>query len=304
MKKYIIITLMIAMTLSLTAFSKKVNYIPLIQYEQHNYGSQKIFSPSFGILAVARDFQVIGIYSTPFFKDVLSNNYPDQYHTIDFLAELWKGKHKFINLLKSESDQPITGGLHTFQFASVWGYEIISKESFKFVLGTGLGISDFGIEMSNGKPLPIIPLPLIRMKTQSPWLVSKFDFITGPNLEFLLAPKEKVRLKGDLRIDKFRDNRDLIFDLSLHYRFFSEKDAMGDFAGLALGLSNNNLAFDLADKDKVFDYHYNSLYTELDLSLLKISSGYTFKNREMYGEDDKINFAYGFTFSIQALYQF
>lgn len=304
MKRYLIITLIFCLFLSLFGNTNKVNYIPLMQYEHLNYGGQTIYSPAGGLLVMGSNFQVVGIYSNYHFKNDLSNSYPDQFHSLDFLAESFRGRHHFVSLLKSESDKPISGGLHTFQLASVWGYEIVSRENFQFVLGSGIGISDFGIDMSNGKPLPLIPLPLIRMKSNSKWLNTKLDFITGPNFEFIIAPQKQTRLKGDFRIDNLRDERDIIFDLSGHYRFFSSTSSMGDFAGLAIGLANNNIAFDLAEKDEIFDYHYYSLYSELDLSFLKISGAYTFKNREMYREEEKINFDDGFTFSIQALYQF
>lgn len=256
------------------------------------------------MLVQGESFQVIGLYSQHLFQEELSNSYPDKSHSIEFLAENYKGRHQFINLFKSDSDEPLTGGLHTFQLASVWGYELVRRDNFKFVLGTGIGVSDFGIEMSNGDPLPVIPLPLIRMKSHSKWLDTKFDFITGPNFEFVIGPQQRVRLKGDVRIDQLRDSRDMIFNLSSEYRFFSETDPIGDFAGISFGLSSDNLSFDLAKEDEVFDYNYYSIFSELDLSLLTISGGYTFKNREMYREEEKIEFEDGFTFSIQALYQF
>jgi len=292
------------MIISIWGADNQVNYIPLFQYEQHNYGSQSVLSPSMGMLIQGETFQIVGIYSQHLFQKELSFSYPDKYHTIEFLSENRWGRHQMISIFKSASEEPVTGGLHTFQLASVWGYELVSRDNFKFVLGTGIGVSDFGIEMSDGQPLPVIPLPLIRINTHSSWLDTKFDFITGPNFEFVVAPKEKLRLKGDLRIDNFRDSRDLLFKLTSEYRFFSQDDPIGDFAGVAIGIAGDNLAFDLAKEEEIFDYNYYSIFSELDLTLLKFTGGYTFKNREMYREEDKIEFEDGFTFSIQALYQF
>lgn len=39
MKKFVIITVLMSMLISLYAVSARVNYIPLFQYEQHSYGS-------------------------------------------------------------------------------------------------------------------------------------------------------------------------------------------------------------------------------------------------------------------------
>ena len=60
----------------------------------------------------------------------------------------------------------------------------------------------------------------------------------------------------------------------------------------------------LGKKEEIYDYQYYALYGEIDFTLLKLTGGYTFKNREMYCEENKFDRNDGYIFSIQALYQF
>ena len=73
------------------------------------------------------------------------------------------------------------------------------------------------------------------MNYHSDWLDAKFEFLTSPNLSLTLAPKNRVRFTGDFRMDQMRDSRDPIFEVALAYRFYSDQDEMGDFAGFSIG---------------------------------------------------------------------
>jgi hypothetical protein len=308
MKKFILLIIIIlSIILNSEAAEKNensLNYIPIAGWEHLDINSQKINSSSMGMIVQGSDLQVVGLYRNHKFDKHLEFAYPKQYHSIEFLIEKNIRKHQFLTVFNSDSDEPVSGGLHTFQAAMVWGYRLIEKKKIELILGCGIGISDFGIEMSNGDPLPVIPLPLIRAKYHSNKLSAKVDFITGPNFNFVIAPESQIKLCTDLRIDKLRDERDLVFDVALKYRFFPNDHPMGDFAGISAGIKNDNLSFDLSQKDEIYDLHYYGLYGEIDFTLLKLTGGHTFKNREMYREEDKFEKKDGFFFAIQALYQF
>jgi len=87
---------------------------------------------------------------------------------------------------------------------------------------------------------------------------------------------------------------------------------MGDLAGIALGIKNDNYgAFklgeydrNLVEEDESIEIHYNALFGELDLTLLKITGGYAFNGRELYREEDTGNLGDGYFLSIQGMYQF
>ena len=150
-------------------------------------------------------------------------------------------------------------------------------------------------------------MPLVRVNYHTDWLDTKFEFITSPNLSFTLAPRDRVRLTGDFRMDQFRDARDLIYEVALEYRPYSEQKEQGDFAGVSIGFKNDNYgAFKLGNEgeDESLEVHYNSLFAAIDVSVLKITAGYAFDGRSLYRETQKQDMGEGFFISVQAMYPF
>ena len=217
-----------------------------------------------------------------------------------------KNRHQYLGILKSESDEPMYGGLRTFQAAAVYGYELLKSQNFSLALGGGLAVGSFGIERENGEPWPIIPVPLVRANYETNWMKFKFEFLTGPNFELVIGPKSHVRFITDLRMDQFRDSRDLVFESSLAYRFFSAESEMGDFAGISVGFKNDNYGeFNIGgQKDEFFELHYYSFFGAIDISLLKLTAGYAFGGRELYKQEYKKDIGEGYFLSVQAMYQF
>lgn len=314
MKRYIS-SILIALTLTMQVYAENkeskepegVKFVPLFQYDYLSLDDQSINSTSAGLMINSEDVQFIGIYTNHSFNEDLLYDYPQVYHTIDTLLDGKKDRHRYIGIFKSESDKPVTGGLSTYTAASVYGYEIVQEEKFSLVMGGGLALGDFGIERSNGDPWPVIPVPFVRMKYESDVIETKFEFLTSPNFSFTLAPKSKIRFTGDFRMDQARDIRDLIFECTLAYRFFSADHEMGDFAGVSLGFKNDNYgAFSIGDKDgeESLEAHYYAVFGALDLSILKITGGYAFGGRELYRDEIKNDLGNGYFISAQALYQF
>lgn len=314
MKKYItIVAIILAMTIASFAEENRaekkdaVHLIPLLQYDYLSLDEQEIKSSSAGLIIQSDDVMFVGIYTRHFYQDDLLFDYPKDYHTIDTLLDGKYGRHQYIGIFKSESDKPVSGGLSTYQAAAVYGYELIHGGNLSLVLGGGLALGDFGIEDSEGDPWPVIPVPLVRMNYNSRFISTKFEFLTGPNFSFTVAPQSKVRLRGDFRMDNSRDVRDIIFEVALAWRFFSPESEIGDFAGVALGFKNDNYgAFMIGDTDgdESVESHYYAIFAELDLSLLKITGGYAFEGRELYREEIKRDTGEGYFVSVQGLYQF
>ena len=254
----------------------------------------------------------VGLYTQHSFEEPFLFGYPDVYHSIDVLLDSQKNRHQYLGIFKSESDQPVYGGLITFQTAVAYGYELVQRQNYSLVLGGGLAVSDFGIELSNGEPWPLIPVPLIRMKYNSKYIESKFEFLTSPNFDLTVGPKSQLRFIGECRMDQFRDIRDLIFECSLAYRFFPVDHPMGDFAGISVGVKNDNYgAFNLGSYDTIdfeeeesIELHYNAVFGTIDLTLLKISGGYAFNGRELYRGVDTRDIGDGYFLSIEGMYQF
>lgn len=282
----------------------KTDIIPLIAYDYLSLDKQSVHSPGGGIILKNEETMFVNIYQFHKFNHNFQTKSPDKYHTIDSLFDMKKNNHQYLALFKSESDKPIFGGLHTYQTAAAYGYQFFQVESFSFIFGGGFAIGDFGIERDNGKAWPIIPVPLIRIKAVNNYFDFSLDFITGPNINLVIAPESQIRLSGDFRIDRFRDSRDLIFDCALHYRFFPKNHEYGDIAGVSAGIKNDELNFDISENKDSVGVQYYATYGKLDLSLIQITGGYAFKGIERHKEEEPIEIGSGFYISFQALYQF
>ncbi len=292
-----------------------VNYIPLAQYDHLSLDKQTVKSPGAGLVVQGKDVMFVGLYTRHILKEEPQCDYPDAFHSIDTLLDGRAGRHQYLVLFKSESNEPVYGGFNTFQSALMYGYEFVSTEHTSFIFGGGIAVSDFGIDMPNGEPWPVIPVPLIRYKYDGSWLYTSFDFITGPNLNMVVGPKSQFRLTVDTRMDEFRDERDILFECTLGYRFFPVDHEMGDFAGVAVGFKNDNYgAFELNeryadftcddDETESLEIHYYAVFATLDITLLKISGGYAFGGRELCRKEEKRDLGDGYFVSIQGLYQF
>lgn len=323
MKKSILTTISCFM-ISISVYSEEkkgknsdnLNAIPLFKYDYLSLDSRTIHSPGAGLVLQTEDLMFVGLYTRHSFEKPVLYNYLNDYHTIDSLFDGKINRHQYLGIFKSESDMPVKGGLKTFQAGAVYGYEIIKGKELSFVLGLGLAVGDFGIDFSNGNPLPVIPIPLIRMKSGCQWFKSSFDFLTTPNLNFTIGPKSQIRITGDIRMEQFRDNRDILYEFALYYRFFPATHNMGDFAGVAIGIKNDNYgAFDLRnsfksslrseeDTDESIEIHYNAVFARIDITLLKITAGYAFSGRELYREEIKRSTGNGYIVSVEGLYQF
>ncbi len=284
---------------------KKARHVyPLIKYDYASMGTQGLHSPGSGVLYMSDQTMLMGFYTRHSFTDSLSCDCPDVYHSIDMLYDGGRGSHRFLYLFKSEADKPVAGGFDSFQTAAVYGYRIVNTSRNSLVLGGGLAVSDFGIELEDGRPWPMIPVPLIRFTHESKLMSASFDFITGPNLSVTFLPENRFRLKGDFRMDQFRDIQDLIFEVAFMYRFFGKDHPMGDFAGLAVGVKNDGYSFAVDGRDDPAEVNYYSVFGTLDFTLLKISGGYVVQGRERYSDDSTTGLGDGFSLSIEGMYQF
>lgn len=279
-------------------------YIPLAGYDSLVLESRSVLSPSLGAILIGENFSFTGIYTHSSFSTEEPKGYPEAFHSIDGMFEVHAGKHQLVSILKSESDQPIYGGWETFQTAVIYNFRLIENKSLNISLGGGAVLSDFGIDLENGKPWPLLPVPYISIKYSSANLEAGFDFITGPVFNMALFPESKFHCSLDLQMDEFRDLRDLLFDASLEYRFFEADHPFGDFAGIAAGVRNNSSGFTSGESEESYEIQYYALYTELDLSLLKISGGYAFGGRERLGDMLPAELGDGYFLTVQGLYQF
>jgi hypothetical protein len=295
-----------------------VSIIPLASYDYVHLEEQTIHSPSLGIGVMAGDYggdfmdihrSFFGVvkYQPVFFKQ---NADPGTFHQIDVMLDGRIERHQLLGMFQSDSDKPAAGGLHTFQAGAGWGYEIIRNPSVSLIVGVAAAAGDFGIELPNGEPLPVTPLPIVRFNFTSEWFDGAFEFLTGPELSFTIAPKKRIRFSAEVEIDGFESINDVTGEGILWYRFFPESSgaapsSLGDFLGIGLGIKNDSFGFDLAGSDKnTFESQYTSVFATVDATALEISAGYIFDSRERYNDTVIKNTGQGFFVSVQGMYRF
>ncbi len=283
---------------------KNVQIIPLASYEYFSVGERIQDSLGTGLVVVAEESVFVAQYTKHLFRDELPQGYPDRYHSVELMYAGKNDRHNYQTVFKTESDQPVYGGLDTFQAAAVYGYEIFRGEHTSFVAGGGVAMCDIGMELPNGTPLVILPVPYLRIDYNATWFASSFSFMTGPSFEFTVAPESRVHFKGDVRIDQLRDLRDIIFEGTLNYRFFDKTYKMGDIAGISAGIKNDVYGFTSGKLNESYDMVYYALFGKLDLSLLQITGGYTFGGKERFGSADSRVVGDGMYISIEAMFPF
>jgi hypothetical protein len=227
---------------------------------------------------IERQFFGIALYQPFFFTQELSSDLPKQLHQIKAIFDGRIKRHQLLAILKSSSDNPFSG-LNTFRAGVGWGYEVIHKPQVSLILGGLVGVSDFGFDLPSGDPLPVMPLPLIRFGIDTQWISASFEYLTGPYLDFTIAPKERIRFTADMSMENFRSIADLVCEYTLWYRLVALDNKLGDFAGIGVGFKNDLKSFDLS-RDKAerrpetFELQQSSVFAVIDLSFLKIQGGY------------------------------
>jgi hypothetical protein len=221
------------------------------------------------------------------------------------MADKRIGRHSIFGILVSETDKPIYGGLRSIVVGGGYGYEIVRKEKLSLLLGADIALMDFGIDLPNGDPFPVMLLPRIQFAMQKPWLDFAFTFIKEPVVDITLFPHSRFRFKTIFSIPfGLRDAQDFRFDTLFMYRLFSPDSKMGDFAGIGIGFKHSGFGTTLAENDKYYDIIGYSVYGKIDVSFLQISGGYLFSGKESYDKDKRRNVGDGFYLNAMLAWQF
>ena len=228
-----------------------------------------------------------------------SSDLPKLYHQIQAEFDGRIKRHQLLFSFQSSSNEPVIGGLHTFNIGGGWGYELIRQPHVSLILGALVAVSDFGITLPGGGVWPLLPLPFVRFGVDTQWFASSFDFLGDPSLTFTVAPKSKIRLTGDMRMKKFRSIDDLLCEFTLWYRFFDSGHKLGDFAGIGLGFKNGGKDFALSGSEtEDFGFRQRSVFATLDLSILKIQGGWIFDSQYIVDNEKSGNPGKGFFISV------
>ena len=289
-------------------------FIP-VGYEYMRVEEQSAHRPAGGIgfmigeqdlpfTEVERRFFGIALYQPLIFAETPEPGIPKLFHEIDLLLDARINRHQLLLIFQALSDRPVAGGLDSIQIGAAWGYEVIRKQHVSLILGAALAVSDFGITLPSGSAWPALPLSLIRFGVDTKWFASSFDFLTGPNFEFTVAPKSRIRFSGDMRMDNYRSIDDIICEFTLWYRFFDSEHEMGDFAGIGIGIKNEVLDFTLdasGTPAKYYGFMQRAIFAALDLSIVKIQGGRVFDSCYLLDGEKTKNTGRGFFISVQGI---
>jgi hypothetical protein len=207
-------------------------------------------------------------------------------------------------ILQADSDVPFFGGLSTFQIGAGWGYEVIRRSNVSLILGAVLAAGDVSNMLPDGvSPPPVMPFPLIRFGIDTKWFSSSLDFITGPVLDFAVAPGERIHFTADMRITTFRSLADLNCEFILWCRPFKPEHQLGDFAKIGVGFKNETTGFYLSTniQGETFEVQQSSSFAALDLSILKLQAGWIVGSSYLFDGKKSGNPGSGFFLSVQGL---
>jgi hypothetical protein len=291
----------------------KLHIIPMASYNYIGLENQSVHIPGigFGLMKgdYGKDFTEIhrSFFGVALYQPVFYNNAgaDETYHQIDILLDGRIERHEFLGIFRSASDKPVAGGLQTFQAGLGYGYELIRNSSVSLVLGAAIAVGDFGLSLPDGSLFPILPLPVIRFGLNLKWVDLTFDFLTGPNMAFTIAPEKRIRFTADMRMDYYRSIEDIICEYILWYRFFDNNSSLGDFMGVGIGFKNDSIGFDLTiGRDKKFELQHSAIFSVIDFTVLRLEGGYIFDSRNLVDEKELNSQGKGFYMAIQGMYRF
>jgi hypothetical protein len=290
-----------------------LSIVPMVNYEFVSLENRQYHSSGGGLTVLNGDWDIsisekydtlmIGAFYKSYILSDFMPDYSKIYHDIAFIVERRIDTHLIQGIFRTNSDEPVYGGIHTTYSSIGYGYELIRKENVNFTLGLALGTSDFDIILPNGFSWPLFPSPIIRFGLNTSIINLSIDW---PELTITLAPEYRFQMTGAVRLDfyGFNDVNDLTFNSILWYRLFSKYSKLGDFAGVGLGIKNDGIDFALGEKGKKYDINNYSIFGILDASFIKISSGYIFYNRVLYDKSHTSNDNRGFFVKVELLYKF
>lgn len=274
--------------------------VPMARYEQYALEGQDIYRPTVGLEIASPDresYQVTAAYSLHRLGDGKAE--PEVFHVVDLAASRKSGRHQVLGLFLSESDEPVAGGLETFQAGAGYTYDAIRGERQTLSLGAGLAVGGLGLELPDGTDVRILPVPLVQYRLKTDFVDIALSCLAGPDLAVSGPRRGRLRLDGFVGFRRLREARDVDFDIAASYRFFAPDDRGGDFAGVSAGIRNASWHFQPA-KGLARDMTCYTPYLGLDLSFVRITGGAALAGRERLGASARRSLGGGSFLAVQA----
>lgn len=265
---------------------------PMGQYQFWEMGNMQIHSPGGGFLMqqIADNdnfLNVMGFYTRHQVSEELITGGGAVFHKFSGVVN-WKHEaHEALALVKSESDQPFTGGLRTFNAGVAYGKTWFEGQHYSLLLGGGVIAGEFG-------NLPVLPIPFIRYKLDYPILETTFEFMTGPNLVFKIDPEGRFHGTAEFSMEEFRNIRDLEFDVYAGY-------SLSDMIVMNCGLKNQSFSIDAAEETNDLDLSAYVAYTQLDFQIAQLTAGWAINGQALESSSYTRSLGDGFFISIIGL---
>jgi hypothetical protein len=262
-------------------FADEINFAtffnPVISYKITSFDDVVFHNPTGGLSvtrinpATKNVFSTTAMYSATI-ADGIENNYPSLYHSIVLSFNGKAGRHTGFGAITANTDEPFYGGLHTFNAFAGYTYDLINGPHFSMDLGAYLIFMDINVNLPDGTPWLIWPLPGIALRWDYEWI----DIGVFPGVKITIADGKPVSFT------MYKKSND--FDLSLWRHYYGKRQSRLEVLGIGAGLKNTTSQVKTAAGD-IYGINYYALYGSLRiLRLLEFHGGWTFNGKERYGK--------------------
>lgn len=281
-------------------------WIPLAHHEHLKFDAQSVQVNGLGLVVQADDDVFVAMLNHQNVRGLSNESVPANKNSLELVADIKTRRHQYLAVLKGEFEQFSKMELGDFQVGGAYGYQWLTQPQFSVVLGAGLFVAGHSAQ-GEESGLALMPIPLIRINHQSDWVAAQFEFLGSPSIAATLAPKQKLRIKLNANMDQIGSWDDLAHDVAIAYRPFAQTSAIDDFAELAVGFKRDAFATLDGKSGNEFSQRklqYHAIYSELDLSLLKLTAGFAYEGQMRNADKTEAQLAEGFYFSVQGMYAF
>jgi len=218
----------------------------------------------------------VSLFYSPSIINEIYPSYPNLFHNAGALIFYRLNQHRVNAAFMARSDKPLYGGLDTFAGFAGYSNEIVNGEHFSLALGLNLAVINFGIELSNGVPWLLWPLPVINIGWVYEWFTFNISSLP-PMVRFVLAPQHPISLEASMRVTNF--------DIAIWFRRFRNENPSFELFGIGAGIKRETNMVSFANEGRRYGINYNALYGSIRiLRLFELSGGWVFNGVEGYGD--------------------
>ncbi|MDR1149146.1 MAG: hypothetical protein LBK66_11000 [Spirochaetaceae bacterium] len=250
---------------------------PIFSYKTISFDNITFHNPTGGLSVIRMNpvsknlFSVTAMYSAALINGI-ENNYPDLYHNIILSLNGKINRHSFLGAFVANTDEPVYGGLHTFNAFAGYTYDLVNWPHFSMDVGAYLIFMDIGVNLPDGTPWLVWPLPNIMLKWDYEWI----DVSIFSGIELTVADGKPVSLTMS---KKSNDS-----DISLWYHYFRNKTSSTEILGIGIGLKNTTSKVSTFEGN-TYGINYSALYGSLRIfRLIELNGGWAFNGKENYGK--------------------